>query len=87
MVKNFPFSIPSRQALEPSQPLIQWVTNVRSLWVKLVGREADHLSPTSVEVKNVRIYTSTPRKSLWRSKKVKKLSPLQALEACKVVRC
>jgi hypothetical protein len=35
--------------------------------VKRPGREADHSSPISAEVKNTLIYTSTPHISSWRS--------------------
>jgi hypothetical protein len=48
----------------PTQPPIQWVP-----WVKRPGREAVHSPPTSAEVKNKWIYTSTPpdgvRSHLW----------------------
>jgi hypothetical protein len=44
----------------PPSLLIQWVTGALSSGVKLPGREADHSPPTSVEVKNTWIYTSTP---------------------------
>jgi hypothetical protein len=47
-VKNFHFSISSRQALGSFPE------------VKLQGREADHSPPTSAEVKKMWIYTSTP---------------------------
>jgi hypothetical protein len=42
----------SRTALGPTQPPIQWVPGVLSLGVKRPGREADHLPPSSAEVKN-----------------------------------
>jgi hypothetical protein len=51
----------SRPALEPTQPLIQWVTGALSLEVKWPGRESDHSPPFSVEVKNAWRYTSTPQ--------------------------
>jgi hypothetical protein len=44
----------------PAQPPIQWVTRALSLGAKQPGREADYCFPTSVEVKNTWIYTSTP---------------------------
>jgi hypothetical protein len=54
-VKNFHFSISSRQALGSTQPPIKWVPGV-----KRQGREADHSPPTSAEVTKVWIYTSSP---------------------------
>jgi hypothetical protein len=51
----------SRPTLEPTQLLIQWVPGALSLGVKRAGREADHLPPSSAEVKNAWIYTSTPQ--------------------------
>jgi hypothetical protein len=53
--RNFLFSISSRPALGPTQPPIQ-----RVLGVKQHGREADHTSPASAEVKKMWNYTSTP---------------------------
>jgi hypothetical protein len=50
---------PSRSAVGPTQPPIQWVPGALSLGVKRPGREADHLSPSSVEVKNAWSHTST----------------------------
>jgi hypothetical protein len=41
----------SRTALEPTQPPIQWVPGAVSLGVKRPGREANHLPPSSAEVK------------------------------------
>jgi hypothetical protein len=49
----FLFTTTSRPALELIQPLIQWVIGALSLGVKRPGRGADHLPPSSVEVKNV----------------------------------
>jgi hypothetical protein len=39
---------------------IQWVPGVLCMRVKRPGREADHSSPSSAEVKNAVSYTSTP---------------------------
>jgi hypothetical protein len=50
----------SRMALGPTQPPIQWVPGALSLGVKRPGREADHLPPSSAEVKNAWSYTSIP---------------------------
>jgi hypothetical protein len=47
----FLFIIASRTALGPIQPPIQWVPGALSLGVKRQGREADHSSPSSAEVK------------------------------------
>jgi hypothetical protein len=55
-VKNVHFSILSRPALRSTQPRIKWVPGV-----KVQGREADHLPPTSAEVKkNVDLYIQSP---------------------------
>jgi hypothetical protein len=50
----------SKPALGPTQPHIHWVPGTLSLGVKQPGREADHLPPSSTEVKNAWNYTSTP---------------------------
>jgi hypothetical protein len=50
----------SRPALGPTQPSIQRVPGALSPGIKRPGREADHSDPTSAEVKNTWIYTSTP---------------------------
>jgi hypothetical protein len=46
----------------PTKPHIQLVLGILSLGVNLMGREAEHLSPSSGEVKNVytRRYTPFP---------------------------
>jgi hypothetical protein len=60
-VNNILFSTASRPVLGPTQPLIQWGTGrALSPGVKRPGYEADHSPPTSAEVKNTWIYTSTP---------------------------
>jgi hypothetical protein len=41
----------SRRALGPTQPPILWVPGALSLGVERPGRDADHSSPTSAEVK------------------------------------
>jgi hypothetical protein len=51
----------SRTALGPTQPPIQWFSEVLSLEVKRPGRETYHLPPSSAEVKNAWSYTSTPQ--------------------------
>jgi hypothetical protein len=45
-------------------PRIQWVPGTLSPRVKRPGREADYLPPTSAEVMNTWIHTSTPPKRL-----------------------
>jgi hypothetical protein len=50
----------SRPVLGPTQPPIQWVFRAPSPGIKQQKREADHSPPTSAEVKNMWIYTSTP---------------------------
>jgi hypothetical protein len=47
--------------LGPTQPPIEGVSGALSLRVKQLGHEADHLPPSSAEVKNVWSYTSTPQ--------------------------
>jgi hypothetical protein len=60
-LKIFPFTIASRTVLEPTQPSIQWVPWALSLGVKLPEREADHLPPSSAEVKEwVELYLHSP---------------------------
>jgi hypothetical protein len=60
--KNMFFSLPNLSELPISnfalfeiknirQPPIQWVPGALSLWVKRLGREADHSPPISAEVK------------------------------------
>jgi hypothetical protein len=51
----------SRRVLGPTKPPIQWAPSALSLGVKLPGREADHSSSSSAEVKNAWSYTSTPQ--------------------------
>jgi hypothetical protein len=48
---NFLFTTASRTALGLTQPPMQWVPGALSLGVKRPGREADHSSPSSAEVK------------------------------------
>jgi hypothetical protein len=47
-------------ALGPTQSPLQWVLGALSPGVKRPRREADHSLPTSAEVKNTRMCTSTP---------------------------
>jgi len=47
-------------ALRSTQPPIQWVPGTLYLGVKRPGRETDHSTPSSAEVKKAWIYTSTP---------------------------
>jgi hypothetical protein len=55
------FHVIKKQALGLMQPPIQWVPGAFSLGLKRPGREADHLPPTSAEVKKTWMYTSTPQ--------------------------
>jgi hypothetical protein len=48
------------RALGSTQPPIQWVQGALSPGVKRPGREADHSTPASTEVKKIWLYTSTP---------------------------
>jgi hypothetical protein len=59
--KNFLFSTSSRPTLELTQPPIQSVPGALSPGVKRQGREADHSSPASAEVKKIWICASTPQ--------------------------
>jgi hypothetical protein len=57
-------SSPDRErilALGPAQYTVQGVPGALSFGVKLPGREAEHLPPSSAEVKNAWSYTSTHR--------------------------
>jgi hypothetical protein len=49
----FFFSTSSRPALGSTQPPIQWVLEALSPEVKRSGREADHSSPGSIEIKKM----------------------------------
>jgi hypothetical protein len=53
-------SIPRRGWEFFSSPLRQWVPGDLSLWVKWLGRGADHSPPSSAKVKNTWSCTSTP---------------------------
>jgi hypothetical protein len=57
----FLFATTSRPALGPTQCLIEWVPGTLTPAVKRPGREADHLPPSSAEVKNAWSSTSTPQ--------------------------
>jgi hypothetical protein len=59
-LRIFLFTTASRTALGSTQPLVQWVPGALSLGVKRPGREADHSTPSSAEVRNAFNYTSTP---------------------------
>jgi hypothetical protein len=62
----FLFAAASRTALGPTQPPIQWVPGALFLGVKRLGREADHSSPSSVEVKEcVELYRHSPNTPSW----------------------
>jgi len=60
MMGFFLFATASISALKPIQPPIQWVPGVISTGVKRPRREANYSPPSSAEIKNVWIYTSTP---------------------------
>jgi len=51
----------AHRILGPTQPPIQWVLGAFTLGVKWPGREADQSPPSSAEVRNAWIYTSTPQ--------------------------
>jgi hypothetical protein len=59
-------------ALGPTQPPIQWVPGALSLGVKRPGREADHLFPSSAEVKEwMELYLHSPNTPSWRGAQLK----------------
>jgi hypothetical protein len=63
----FPFTTASRTALGPTQPPIQWIPGALSLGVKRPGREADHSSPSSAEVREcVELYLHSSNTPSWR---------------------
>jgi hypothetical protein len=65
-------SHPTRLALWPTQPPIQWVPGAISLGVKRPGREADHSPPSSAEVKEwVELYLNSPNTPSWRGAQLK----------------
>jgi hypothetical protein len=59
------FSSDFRPSLGPTQPHIQWVPRSLSPGVKRLGREADHSSPSSSEIKNCGITSALPYMPLW----------------------
>jgi hypothetical protein len=63
--KIFPSSTDSRLALGSTHPLIRWVSTAISLKVKRLGCEADHLLPSSAEVKNGGAILPLPHMSSW----------------------
>jgi len=58
------FTTASRQVLGCTQPPAQWVPRAFSFMVKRPGLEADQSPPSSTQVKNAWIYTSTSPKRL-----------------------
>jgi hypothetical protein len=64
--KIFLFSVPSRSALGPIQPPIQWVLGALQPKVKRQERESDHSLRSSADVKNDEAIPSFPHTSSWR---------------------
>jgi len=60
MMGFFLFATMSRLAPMPTQPSVHWLLGELKQGVKWPGHEADHLPPSSAEVKNAWNYTSTP---------------------------
>jgi hypothetical protein len=68
----FLFTTASRLALGPTQPPIQWIRGALSLGVRRPGREADHSTPSSAEVKEcVELYLHSPNTPAWRGAQLK----------------
>jgi len=61
ILEIFLFTTAPRPALGPTQPPLQRIPGV-----KRPGREADRSPPSSAEVKNAWLCTSTPNTSSWR---------------------
>jgi hypothetical protein len=63
----FLFTTASRPVLGPTQPPIQWVPRALSLVLKRLGRDADHSTPSSAEVKKcVELNLHSHNTSSWR---------------------
>jgi hypothetical protein len=58
--ETFLFSTASRPVLGSMEAPIQWVAGTHFLGVKRPRSEADHLSPSSAEVKNSGVIPSRP---------------------------
>jgi len=58
---TFLFTTASRTAPVSTQPPIQWIPGTLPLVVERQGRDAEHSRPSSAEVKNSWIHTSTPQ--------------------------
>jgi len=68
----FLFTTASETALGPIHPPIQWAPGAFSLRVKRHRREADHLPPSSTEIKEwVEIYLHSPHTPPWRGASLK----------------
>jgi hypothetical protein len=79
------FSSPkSRPALGPTQPPIEWAPEALSPGLKWPGREADHLPPSSAEVKNGGAIPLLPPRSfhLYGIRKFNTISQKRATEIC-----
>jgi hypothetical protein len=69
---TFLFTTASRTVLGPTQPPIQWAAGALPLGVKRLGREADHSSQSSTEVKEwVELYPHFPNTPSWRGAQLK----------------
>jgi hypothetical protein len=66
------FTTMSRMALGPTQPPIQWVPGALSLGKKRPGREADHLPPSSADIKeSVELHLHSPNTPPWHGAQLK----------------
>jgi hypothetical protein len=69
---NFSFHHHVQHGSGPTQTPIQWVPGTLSMGIKWPGREADHLPPSSAEVKEcVELYLHSPNMPSWHGAQLK----------------
>jgi hypothetical protein len=62
-----------KNAIYEAQPPIQWVPGALSQGLKVPGRDADHSSPSSAEVKEcAELYLHSPTTPSWRGAQLKR---------------
>jgi hypothetical protein len=64
--KSFLYNAESGPPLKLTQPLIQWVPEALSSWVKRPERESDQSPPSSAELNNCGGIHLLPHTSSWR---------------------